>query len=63
MVNLARHLGVDPENALRGTNGKFEHRFRHIEARFAGDGRDPEKATLEELEAAWETAKLIERSA
>lgn len=56
-VNLARHLGVDPEAALRGTNWKFERRFRAIEKVFAAKGRTLEEATLEELEEAWQAAK------
>ena len=42
-ANLARHLNVDPEAALRGTNAKFERRFAHIEARLAEGGRKPER--------------------
>ena len=53
VVNLARHLEVDPESALRHTNAKFERRFRAMEDRFAGEGRDMAKESLETLEAAW----------
>lgn len=62
LVNLARHLGVDPEAALRGTNTKFERRFRHIEAALAEDGRSPEAASLEEMEELWQAAKQVERA-
>jgi MazG family protein len=59
-VNLARHAGVDPETALRGTNAKFERRFRHIEAALAKQGRVPQEAGLEELDALWDAAKARE---
>ena len=57
VVNLARHLGVDPESALRGTNAKFERRFRYVEERLAADGRSTESATLDEMDALWDEAK------
>jgi len=63
LANLARHLSVDPEAALRGTNAKFERRFAHIEARLAADGRKPEQASLAEMDALWDDAKAIERAA
>ena len=56
-VNLARHLKVDPEAALRGANAKFERRFAHIESRLAEDGRTPESASLDEMEQLWAEAK------
>ncbi len=62
-VNLARHLKVDPEAALRGANAKFERRFAHIESRLAEDGRTPESASLDEMEQLWAEAKAIERLA
>ena len=62
-VNLARHLKVDPEAALRGANAKFERRFAHIESRLAEDGRTPESASLDEMEQLWAEAKAIERPA
>jgi ATP diphosphatase len=62
-VNLARHLKVDPEAALRGANAKFERRFAHIENRLAEDGQTPEGATLDEMERLWLEAKVRERSA
>lgn len=61
-VNLARHLDIDPESALRATNAKFERRFRHMEARLAQAGRTPEQASLSELDGLWEQAKTEERS-
>ena len=57
VVNLARHLKVDPEAALRGANAKFERRFGHIEARLAEAGRKPEQAGLAEMDALWDEAK------
>lgn len=57
VANLARHLKVDPEAALRATNDKFERRFRYIERRLADAGRTPSEATLEEMEALWQEAK------
>ena len=62
-VNLARHLKVDPEAALRGANLKFERRFAHIENRLAEGGRTPESASLDEMERLWAEAKAGERSA
>ncbi|WP_349616253.1 nucleoside triphosphate pyrophosphohydrolase [Azotobacter salinestris] len=60
-TNLARHLAVDPEAALRGANGRFEWRFRFIEQALRADGRSPEGCTLDELEALWAEAKRAER--
>jgi ATP diphosphatase len=61
VANLARHVGVDPETALAGTNGKFTRRFAHIEARLAEAGRGPHEASLEEMESLWQEAKAAER--
>ncbi len=57
LVNLARHVGADPESALRGTNAKFERRFAYIERALAAKGRSLEEATLEEMDALWNEAK------
>jgi len=57
VANLARHLDLDPETALGGTNDKFRRRFAHIEARLAAEGRTPAEATLDEMEALWVEAK------
>ncbi len=62
VVNLARHLKVDPENALRAANGKFERRFRFIEQALRGAGRPIESCNLEELDALWGEAKKAEQS-
>jgi MazG family protein len=60
MANIARHLKVDPEAALRGANDKFVRRFKSIEATLAADGRKPEDATLEEMDQLWDEAKAAE---
>lgn len=57
LVNLARWLDVDPDSALRRTNLKFERRFRRIESWLAEQGRTPDQAGLDELEALWQKAK------
>jgi ATP diphosphatase len=57
MVNLARHLGVEPEAALRRTNAKFTRRFARIEAILADRGRTPEQSDLAEMDALWTQAK------
>lgn len=62
VVNLARHLKVDPENALRAANGKFERRFRFIEQALREAGRPIESCDLEELDRLWGEAKKAERS-
>ena len=56
-VNLARHAGIEPESALRGANGRFEQRFRHVETALAEQQRSPRDADLDELEALWQAAK------
>jgi len=61
VANLARHLQLDPETALRGTNAKFERRFRRIEACLAETDRVPAQSTLAEMDALWERAKIEER--
>jgi uncharacterized protein YabN with tetrapyrrole methylase and pyrophosphatase domain len=61
MANLARHLGVDPEDALRGANAKFVRRFASIEDALRKEGRKPEESTLEEMDALWDQAKDAER--
>lgn len=56
-VNLARHLGVDAEAALRSANHRFEQRFRYIEDRLRERNLTPAQVTLDELEKLWEEAK------
>ena len=60
LVNLARHVGADPEAALRGTNAKFERRFGYIERALATQGRSLEGASLAEMDALWNEAKAEE---
>jgi ATP diphosphatase len=60
-ANLARHLRIDPEAALRRTNAKFERRFRYIERALAAQGRALDDATLDEMDALWDAAKREER--
>lgn len=57
IVNLARHLNVEPEEALRHSNKKFRSRFSYIEQQLKQQGRTPEDATLEEMDRLWEEAK------
>lgn len=59
--NLARHLKVDPETALRAANAKFERRFRFIEQALREAGRSMEDCALEELDALWGEAKKLEK--
>lgn len=61
MANLARHLKIDPEDALRSANAKFTRRFQSIEAALAAQGRRPEDSTLEEMDTLWDSAKLAEK--
>lgn len=61
VVNLARHLKIDPESALRRTNAKFERRFRAMEAKLAANGRRAEDQSLETLEELWQGVKREER--
>ena len=62
VVNLARHLDADPESVLRMTNRKFERRFAWIERALAARGKTPAQATLAEMDALWDAAKLAEQS-
>ena len=57
MANLARHLRVDPETALRRANAKFTRRFAHIEAELARRGKAPKDSDLAEMDALWDEAK------
>ena len=62
VANVARHLGIDPEAALRRTNGKFERRFRRIEELLAAKGKTPAQSNLDEMDALWDQAKAEERA-
>jgi MazG family protein len=59
VVNLARHLKVDPERELRLATQRFRARFHHIEERLAERGTSPHQATLEEMEKLWQEAKAL----
>ncbi len=59
-ANVARHLGLDPEEALRSCNAKFVRRFGEIEKSLAAKGRTPQDASLDEMEALWQAAKKKE---
>src|SRR6202789_1288723 len=61
VANLARHLKIDPENALRGTNAKVVRRFEFIEKALAANSRTPAEASLAEMEALWQAAKNTEK--
>ena len=63
VANLARHLKVDPEAALRAANAKFTRRFRHIETSLAAKGIKPGAANLQEMEDLWQDAKTQEKKA
>lgn len=56
-VNLARRLEIDPEQALRQTNAKFERRFGHVEQQVQASGQDWEQLSLEQLDLWWDEAK------
>jgi nucleoside triphosphate diphosphatase len=60
LVNLARHVGADPETALRGTNAKFERRFAYIERALMSQGRPLDAASLDEMDELWNEAKQHE---
>jgi ATP diphosphatase len=61
IANVARHLRVDPEAALRAANAKFTRRFSVIERRLATRGRTPAQSTLAEMDALWDEAKAEEK--
>lgn len=61
LVNIGRHVGAEPEQALRGTNKKFRNRFSYIEASLEASGETLEAASLERMEELWQAAKLIQR--
>jgi len=61
MANLARHLGVEPEAALRRANAKFTRRFAHIEAALAQQGKTPQQSNLAEMDALWNSAKAVDK--
>ena len=60
-ANLARHAKVDPGNALRHANAKFERRFRSMETQAAADGIELQSLSLEAQDRYWNRAKAVER--
>ncbi len=62
MANLARHLGVEPEEALRKANAKFERRFSYVEQKLADQNRTPEMATLEEMDMFWNEIRARDKT-
>lgn len=63
LANLARHLGVDPEVALRRTNAKFTRRFEAIEDRLAERGKTPATSDLAEMDAIWNEVRMADKAA
>lgn len=59
LVNIARFVNVDPEKALNRTNQKFMDRFRYIEEKLGGSGKELSEYTLEEMDAVWDEAKRV----
>lgn len=62
MANLARHMNVEPEAALRRTNAKFTRRFEQVEAKLAARGKRPEESDLAEMDALWDEVKAEEKA-
>lgn len=62
VTNLARHLAIDPEGALRRANAKFERRFKRVEDMLRAENLDPAKAGLARMEAAWQAVKTAEKA-
>ena len=62
LANLARHLDIDPEEALRQTNTKFTRRFNAVEAALARQAKRPQESTLEEMDRLWDRVKATEKA-
>jgi len=62
MANLGRHLGIEPEAALRAANAKFTRRFAGVEAKLAARGKTPEQSNLAEMDALWDAVKADEKA-
>lgn len=62
MVNLGRHLGIDPETALRATNAKFTRRFNSVEDALTRRGKTPSQSNLEEMDDLWNRVKAAEKA-
>ncbi len=63
IANLARHLNIEPEAALRATNAKFVRRFEGVESKLLEIGKRPEESNLEEMDALWDAVKADEKAA
>jgi XTP/dITP diphosphohydrolase len=61
MINYARFLDINPEEALERTNKKFISRFNYLEQQSAADGKVLKDMTLAEMDAYWDAAKALER--
>ncbi|GFE66836.1 nucleoside triphosphate pyrophosphohydrolase [Litoreibacter roseus] len=61
MANLARHMDIDPEEALRSTNAKFTARFEAVERKLSDMGKRPEDSDLKEMDALWDAVKAEAR--
>ena len=61
VTNVCRHVGVNPEESLRHANAKFERRFGYVERQLKAQGRRPEDATLDEMEALWQEGKVTSK--
>ena len=62
LVNIARYLSLDPESALKKTNRKFKRRFQWMEEQLRAAGREPQQASMDELESLWQQAKQQEQA-
>lgn len=62
ITNLARHLNVDPEQAIEQCNQKFLRRFQYIETQISQQGKSMQTASLDELDALWDEAKINEKN-
>ncbi len=62
IANLARHLKIEPEAALRATNAKFVRRFEGVEAKLNARGKTPQESDLEEMDALWDEVKVEEKA-
>ena len=63
MANLGRHLGIEPEAALRAANAKFTRRFEGVEAKLSEIGKSPQDSDLAEMDALWDAVKVDEKAA
>ena len=63
MANVARHMGVDPEVALRRSNDKFTRRFKYIERELEKRGKRPVESDLDEMDALWNEIRRAEKTA